>query len=128
MTTTQLLAVAATLLLAACCSFGTRTITASSFPGFDTTRLTSDQAGRLRDAESDFRRVRSRREPAHAQLEQALRDGGTKIYRGRGYDLVAHYSFEDRDGTYGQIVGPQITFGREITGGAPVHSPPKVFV
>jgi len=120
----ELLAIGASLFLGSCSSL----VIATSFPGLDRTRLTADQAARLTVAETDFHRVRSGREAVHAQLEQTLRDGGTKIYRGNGYDLVSRHSIEHRDGTVGHIVGPSITLDRAITGGAPIHYEETRFV
>jgi hypothetical protein len=128
---TSVLCVAAccsVLFLAACSSITKDAIHATAFPGFDATGLNAAQASRLKQAEVDFNRVRSKREPLYAQFEQSLRDGGTRLYRGQGYLLGALNRINSRNGAVGRIVGPAILLEREITGRAPVQYEETRFV
>jgi hypothetical protein len=116
------------LSLTSCGSLNPQFATTARFHEFKITTITIDQAARLRKAEIDFRRIRSGLEPIHARCEQTLRDGGSKIYRGSGYYLRSNNTLEKRGGHFGHLVGPSISFGREITGSLPAYFEETHFV
>ena len=118
------LCLAATFLLTACATH--------SFPLLDHSRLTTTQLDRLNRAEIDFRRVHAGRQPIYARLQHPLlEDGGTEIYRGDGYYLVARHSIVHsifREGIIGYTVGPEITIEPSIAGGKPITHKDTHFV
>jgi len=117
----KILGLMTTLFVTACASFVGHPLASNEFPVLDRSRLTSKQVDGLNRPEVDFRRVRAGEEPMYARLQHPLlEDGGTRIYDGDGYRLVAHhvivYSVFRPDRIIGHTVGPEIIIEQTIAG------------
>jgi hypothetical protein len=70
----------------------------------------------LRRARIDFALVQQRKSPRYAKLDIALYDGGTRIYKGRGYSLTdSHKIAGVRHGKVFYEEGAGISLTRPIT-------------
>ena len=123
---TLLITVAFTM--AGCATSRIESATVGKFDQLDRSSLSLPQQELLASAKLDFNLVKARRAPVNAQLKYRLRDGGTRVYGGDGYTLIANGRMETRRGVFGQLVGPTITLERKITGGRPIRIEDTQFV
>ena len=101
------------LLSVGCAS--TPPVAVASFPSERDVLPTVEARTLLARARADFELVRRRKPPRYAQLQYALRDGGTTVYQGQGYSLTAHKRIVGtRDGRAQYRQGPAIGLTKPI--------------
>lgn len=83
-------------------------------------RLTLYQQHVLWEAEVDFHRALAGRSPRYAVLGQSLRDGGSKLYKGRGYTLMIYNSIATLGGKHGLTVGAGLSIPDILVDGKPL--------
>jgi hypothetical protein len=77
------------LLLGLCApSYAADAVRLRTFPTEKDVLPTREARQLLRRARIDFALVQQRKSPRYAKLDIALYDGGTRIYKGRGYSLT----------------------------------------
>ena len=107
-------------LASSCALFEKSTAVSVGFPSIEAKGISASQRRLLSMAKQDFSDVDGGNIPTHARKTAVARDGGTTTYDGEGYSLVAHRSYENRNGVMGRIVGPTITLRPKIIGGKAV--------
>ena len=102
-------------MLAAACSTSDRGPNMlMTFPGVSDVPGAVDPSSVLARAREDFEMLAKGRDPRYAQFESGLYDGGTRIFKAQGYQIIDHHRAEE-DGRY--TVGQTITFDESLTGG-----------
>ena len=100
-----------------CAHIDEPTKTAAEFPEIEEADLSPRQSALLSHAKQDFSDVQTGSTPTHARKKSVARDGGTTVYKGDGYSLVAHRRYENQGSVWGRIVGPTLVLEPKITGG-----------